>query len=73
VLRLGLAFSGRRLTAGQAVERTAGLGIDATVRRVDPAEGSEALGPAVEQDAQIAGARATYIRRTADQVGVTLR
>jgi sugar phosphate isomerase/epimerase len=48
VVRLGLAFSGW-LPALEAVERTAALGIGATVLWVDPAEGPEAVRPAVER------------------------
>jgi sugar phosphate isomerase/epimerase len=47
VVRLGLAFSGGRIPALEAVERTAALGIGATVLWVDLAEGPEALAPAV--------------------------
>ncbi|HEY3082977.1 MAG TPA: TIM barrel protein [Chloroflexota bacterium] len=49
MVRLGLAFSGGRVSAVEAVERTAGLGIGATVLWVDLAEGPEALGPAVDR------------------------
>src|SRR6266542_1429449 len=49
MVRLGLAFSGGRVTALEAVERTAGLDIGATVLWVDLAEGPEALGPALER------------------------
>lgn len=48
MVRLGLAFSGW-LPALEAVERTARLGIGATVPWVDPAGGPEAVGPAVER------------------------
>ena len=47
MVRLGLAFGGGRVPALEAVERTAALGIGATVPWVDLAEGPEALAPAL--------------------------
>jgi sugar phosphate isomerase/epimerase len=49
VVRLGLAFSGGRVPVEAAVERTAALGIGATVLWVDLAAGPEALAPSVER------------------------
>lgn len=49
MVRLGLAYSGGRVPVEEAVERTAALGIGATVLWVDLAVGAEALAPSVER------------------------
>lgn len=49
MVRLGLAFSGGRISALEAIERTARLGIGASVIWVDLAEGPLAVVPAVER------------------------
>jgi sugar phosphate isomerase/epimerase len=49
VIRLGLAFSGGRVPAAEAVERTARLGIGAAALWVDLQEGAAPLGPVVER------------------------
>jgi len=49
MIRLGLAYSGGRVAAPEAVERTAALGIHATVPWIDLREGPEAVRAPVER------------------------
>ena len=49
MIRLGLAFSGGRVAVPEAVERTAALGIRATVPWIDLREGPEAVRAPVER------------------------